>query len=384
MESQPPIVIAGAGIAGLTLAAGLARSGPEVIVVERGRSLADAGSGITLWPNALAALDVAGVGDAVRAAGGTVSSGGVRRPDGSWIRAADPLVVEAALGEPMITIHRRDLLGILASALDPSALRFGVALESFELSDDGVRVSLGDGSVVHGRGLVGADGIGSVVAATLQQGLGLRYSGYTAWRGVSDFDVSGTEPGETWGPGGEFGFLPLGASSAYWFATENTPERGRNPEGELGHLVTRFGDWHHPIPELLRSSDPSAVLRHDIHDRRALRTWSNGPVIAIGDAAHPMRPHLGQGGCQSIEDGVLLASMLRGRAELAPIFTEFSMRRRRRLAPIIRQSAVVGRVIQGQSAPAALLRRLGSRLPTRLLASNLGKVGGRDAFGAGI
>jgi 2-polyprenyl-6-methoxyphenol hydroxylase-like FAD-dependent oxidoreductase len=85
--------------------------------------------------------------------------------------------------------------------------------------------------------------------------------------------------------------------------------------------VARFGPWHRPIPELLRSTDPSTVLRHDIVDRPALRSWSEGPVIAIGDAAHPMRPHLGQGGCQSIEDGVLLASMITPTTELAPVFT---------------------------------------------------------------
>jgi 2-polyprenyl-6-methoxyphenol hydroxylase-like FAD-dependent oxidoreductase len=384
VETPLPIVIAGAGIAGLTLAAGLARSGPPVLVVERGPGLADAGSGITLWPNALAALDVVGAGAAVRASGGAVSSGGVRRPDGSWIRTVDPALVESALGEPMVTIHRHRLLDILASTLDPSTVRFGVSLESFELSGHGVRASLSDGSVIDARGVVGADGIGSVVAQALQPELAARYSGYTAWRGVSDLDVSGLAPGETWGPGGEFGFLPLGPSRAYWFATQNTAEGGRNPEGELVHLVARFGGWHHPIPELLRSTDPSMVLRHDIVDRPALRSWSTGPVIAIGDAAHPMRPHLGQGGCQSIEDGVLLASMIRTTADLAPVFTEFSKRRMRRLGPIIRQSAMVGRIVQGESASAALLRRVGSYLPTRLVVGNLGHIGGRDAFGAGI
>jgi 2-polyprenyl-6-methoxyphenol hydroxylase-like FAD-dependent oxidoreductase len=384
METTAPIVIAGAGIAGLTLAAGLARSGPPVIVVERGRTLADGGSGITLWPNALAALDVVGAGTAVRAAGAAVSSEGVRRPDGSWIRTVDPVRVESALGEPMITIHRRQLLDILASTLDPSTIRFGVSLESFELSDPGVRASLDDGSAVHARGLIGADGIGSMVARALQPELGLRYSGYTAWRGVADLDVSDTAPGETWGPGGEFGFLPLGPSHAYWFATQNTAEGGRSPEGELDHLVARFGGWHHPIPELLRSTDPSTVLRHDIFDRPALRPWSHGPVLAIGDAAHPMRPHLGQGGCQSIEDGVLLASMIRSTDDLDPVFTEFGARRMRRLGPIIRQSAMVGRVIQGESATAALLRQVGSHLPARLVTGHLGQVGGRDAFGAGI
>jgi 2-polyprenyl-6-methoxyphenol hydroxylase-like FAD-dependent oxidoreductase len=380
MEPQHPIIIAGAGIAGLTLAAGLTRNGRSLLVVERSAGLANQGAGISLWPNALSALDTIGLGDAVRSVGGTVSSGGVRRPDGSWIRNVDTSVVEAALGEPMVAIHRNDLLTILASTLDPSSVRFGASLQSFEVLADGVRVLLGDGSIIDGCALVGADGIGSVVTKELSPDLVLTYTGYTAWRGVADFDVSDFDPSATWGPGSEFGLIPLGADRVYWFATENTAEGARSIEGELNHLLGRFSSWHAPIPDVLRATDPSTVLRHDIHDRSRLRAWSRGPVVVIGDAAHPMRPHLGQGGCQSIEDGAMLATMIGRQSEPASVFAEFYQRRNGRIRPIVRESALVGKVIQGEGPLASLARRLGPRVPLPLMVGRMRAISGRDSF----
>src|SRR5205807_8850936 len=100
-ESRPPIVVAGAGIAGLALAATLTRTGRPVSVFERHAALAETGAGISLWPNALAALDVVGLGAPVREASAPVATGGVQRPDGSWIRRVDRTRLEAALGEPL-------------------------------------------------------------------------------------------------------------------------------------------------------------------------------------------------------------------------------------------------------------------------------------------
>jgi 2-polyprenyl-6-methoxyphenol hydroxylase-like FAD-dependent oxidoreductase len=384
MKQEGPVVIAGAGIAGLVLAVGLSRFGCEAVVYEREEDLASAGAGISLWPNALAALDAIGLGDSVRTAGAPVASGGIQRPDGSWIRVADPSIVKASLGESMVAIHRADLLGVFASRLEIASIRFGVTVSSFASTGGGVKVVLNDGSEVDGCALVGADGIGSVVANELQPGLVQRYSGYTAWRGIADFDVSDVEPSETWGPGGEFGFVPIGSHQTYWFATEVTPEAGRGLKGELARLFDHFGTWHTPIPELLEATKESAVLRHDIYDRDLLKSWSRGPVIAIGDAAHPMRPHLGQGGCQSIEDGVLLAATVNSQSNLSDAFVEFARKRERRIRPIIRQSAVVGKVIHGEGPLTSVVRELGSRLPMRLIVGNLRKVGGRESFNAGI
>lgn len=101
--------------------------------------------------------------------------------------------------------------------------------------------------------------------------------------------------------------------------------------------------------------------------------------MVIGDAAHPMRPHMGQGGCQAIEDGVL-ASSLGPNSDVASAFAEFAQKRSPRVNSIVRQSAVMGRVIQGEGLVASAARLLGRRVPMKLMVRHLSRIGGRSAF----
>lgn len=375
-----PIVVVGAGIGGLSVAAALERVGCEVVVLERRTTIAEVGAGISLWPSTLAALDVLGVGDQVRAAGGAVASGGVRRPDGTWLTRVYSGLAEARMGEPMIALLRADLIATLAAQLESTTLRVSATVDDFELRGDHVRVLLSDGTFVTCGGLIGADGITSTIARTLHFDLRPHYAGYTAWRGIADLAIGDHVPSETWGPGGEFGFIPLGDERMYWFATQNTSEGGRNTEGELDYLKVRFAKWHQPIPSILATSRPELVLRHDIYDRAELRHWSNGPVTLIGDAAHPMRPHLGQGGCQAIEDAVVLADALTEFSEPSVAFQAYEAARRRRTSQIVAASRSLGRVIQSQHRFAIHVQRLLTAVPTSLALRQMAKVGGYQAF----
>jgi len=268
---------------------------------------------------------------------------------------------------------------ILASHVPDDALRFDNEVNRFEVGD-GVLAHLADGSAVKGRAIVGADGISSTIARWLDPGLSLSYSGYTAWRGIAPVSTSDILPSETWGTGCEFGFVPIGPDRTYWFATENVAEGLSSPEGERQHLLEKFGHWHDPIPSLVGSTSELDVLRHDIYDRTSVSNWSDGPVVVIGDAAHPMRPHMGQGGCQAIEDGVLLAMRLDPDSNAASVFSAFARERARRVRFIVRQSAMMGRVIQGEGWAASTARQLGARMPMGIMIRNLSQVGSRAAF----
>ncbi len=90
----------------------------------------------------------------------------------------------------------------------------------------------------------------------------------------------------------------------YCYATANAAE-GADDRG-LPELLERFGSWHDPIPALLEAADPDAVLRLDIYELPPLRSYAKGNVVLVGDAAHAMTPDLGQGGCQALEDAVVL------------------------------------------------------------------------------
>ncbi|MCR1782650.1 FAD-dependent monooxygenase [Nocardioides carbamazepini] len=370
MSDGPELVIAGAGISGLALAAGLAHAGTplRVRLLDERPGLGSSGGAITLWPAALAALDRIGVGTEVRAAGHPVGAGTIRSRTGRTLRSLDPARTAAALGESPLAVRRGPLIELLHARIAPGRVAFDSAVHSYERIDGGVRVRTSHGTL-DARALVGADGYRSQVARTLHPGLGERYAGYPAWRGLTR--VPGLEAVQLWGARQEFGVVPLGDGLAYWFATVREPAEGAAVD-ELAHLAEAFRGWPEPVARVLAGTDPQAVGRNDVMDRQPLRRWHDGPVVVIGDAAHPMRPHLGQGGCQALVDAALLASLLAD-GSLEDAFAAFEARRRRTTRRVVVASRAAARAVE---APAAV-HRLSALVPDAVLLRALGAISGR-------
>ena len=369
-----PLVIAGAGIAGLALAAGLQRTEtatPYLLLDER-PELGSTGGGITLWPNAIAALDEIGVGDDVRRAGHQLGAGTIRTRRGRVLRSLDLEQSAAALGGPLVAVRRGDLIDILHAQIKPGSVRLGVAVRGYGHDHDGVQV-LTDGDPIEASALVGADGYRSEIARALHPGLPERYAGYPAWRGIAD--VGGFEPVQIWGAHQEFGVVPLGDDASYWFATVREPA-GATAQDEVAHLQTAFSGWPDPVPEVLGATDPSAVTRNDVMDRALPDRWTDGRVVVIGDAAHAMRPHLGQGGCQALVDAAVLARLLRQADSPAAAFTAFESLRRGPVERVVALSRAAGRAINVPSG----LHRVSRLLPDAVMLRTLAKVGGTGAF----
>lgn len=374
------ILVIGAGIAGLATAVALQRRHYDVSIVEE-RTDTSMGAAISIWPNALAALDELGLGDAIREAGGRVAAGALRWRDGSWLRhpAAEQLI--AALGEPLVVVRRSTLRDILTAAVHAGSIEYG--LRATELADhaDGVQVRLSDQTVRAADAVIGADGIGSMVARQLNGPLTHRYVGYTAWRGIAAYAMDPEVAGGTLGPGVETGHVPVGSDHTYWYATERVPEGRCAPDGELPYLRTKLADWPEPMPSILDATDPAEVLRNDLYDRSQARQWARGPVLLVGDAAHPMRPHLGQGGCQGIEDAAILGAFVDGTEDLPTAFTRFATFRRPRIAALVRESASLGRAINLRPGfLSAFACRAARLVPEALFTRHLASVAGRTAF----
>jgi 2-polyprenyl-6-methoxyphenol hydroxylase-like FAD-dependent oxidoreductase len=333
------IGIAGGGIGGLTLAAALQAQGMDVVVFERQPAIRESGAGISLWPNALAALGAIGWGEPVRAVGRELASGGMRTTDGRSGATFSRRRFVASLGAPLVCIERGELVALLASALSPGTVRTGAEVVGYDVRPAGVRLHLADGSSNDVDALVGADGIHSATAAQMAGPLRLTYSGYTAWRGITEM-VTEPDDDSFWAcleSGHEFGWLPLRRDRMYWFATAWLPEAHVVPEGDRAYLAETFGRLPAPVAELLARTSEHDLIRNDIVDRAPLAQVCAGPVALIGDAAHPMRPHLGQGGCQAIEDAVALSRLL---AVHDPVkaFGHYGDQRRRRTARIVELS----------------------------------------------
>ena len=374
------IIVVGAGIAGLAAAVALRAADHEVTVLEQRTDLSS-GMGISIWPNALAALDEIGLGDVVREAGGRVTAGAIRWRDGRWLRRPNAQRIVTALGEPLVVVRRSVLTDILRGALPPGTVQTGSTATAVTIGPSSVRVALSDGEVRMADAVIGADGVNSLVAATLNGPLWSRYVGYTAWRGVAEHRLDPELAGETFGAGVEVGHVPLGPDHTYWFATERAPEGGRSPGGEHHHLSGMLAGWADPIPELIAATAPENLIRNDLYDRKQPEHWCRGPAVIVGDAAHPMRPHLGQGGCQGIEDAAILARCVALAPDPATAFARFAAFRRRRVRTLVLESATIGRIVNLR--PAALsgaASRASALIPERVVSRHLASIAARSAF----
>jgi 2-polyprenyl-6-methoxyphenol hydroxylase-like FAD-dependent oxidoreductase len=374
------IVIIGAGIAGLATAVALQQRDYDVSVIEE-RTDTSTGAAIGIWPNALAALDNLGLGDAVREAGGRITAGALRWRDGSWLRHPAPETLVAVLGEPLVVVQRSTLRDILTAAVRHGTVEYGLAAEGLHAGADGMQIKLSDATVRHADAVIGADGTGSMVAHLLNGPLRHRYAGYTAWRGIARYAMDPELAGETLGPGVETGHAPAGPDLTYWYTTERAPEGRLSPDGELPYLRAELAGWPEPIPSILAATAEVDVLRNDLYDRSRARHWARGAVVLVGDAAHPMRPHLGQGGCQGIEDAAILGAFVERTADLPTAFAQFATFRLPRITSLVRESALIGRVINLRPAfLSAAASRATGLVPEPLFTRHLAAVAARSAF----
>jgi len=377
----------GAGIGGLTAAVALRRQGWDVTILERARALEPVGAGLGLGPNALHALDAIGLGDEVRRFSAIQGHGGLRRPGGGWLVRTDLGGLAARFGDPQHVALRADVVGLLAGRLPAGALRTGVTVTGVDAGDEDrkarVRTSEGD---LDAELVVAADGIGSRIRAQLfPDHPGPRYSGFTTWRFVAPAlppGASRAEPAETWGRGEVFGVLPLadgpGQGSVYCYASAPAPPGVRHDD-EASELKRRFGRWHDPTPGLIGMVSADHVLHDDVYwIADPLPAYHRGRVALLGDAAHAMTPHLGQGACQAIEDAVVLASVVGPETagdgpapahDTAQDLAAYTSARMRRTRMVVDGSYRATRLSGMTSRPATALRNTGIRLAGRLAPS---------------
>jgi salicylate hydroxylase len=343
MQSRPEVVIVGGGIGGLFTAAALIAEGLRVSVYEQAPALGEIGAGVYLTPNSVRHLERVGLGPAVERWGARVGSESrYFRHDGAPI--APVQVTDSAGWNATFGMHRADLVDMLAKALPPGVVHTGHRATRFEQQGERARVSFANGETAEADVVIAADGIHSELRHYAAPPSRPVFHGSVAYRGLVPRERAPDWPAARWemwlGPGKHFLTYPVRAGELINYVgfvpADQEMKESWSAAGDPDALRSEFAGWDPRIGSLLRQVD--STFRWALYDREPLPGWTRGRLTLLGDAAHPMLPHLGQGANQSIEDGIALATIVaRADRQTAPAaLLAYERLRRERVAQVQR------------------------------------------------
>jgi 2-polyprenyl-6-methoxyphenol hydroxylase-like FAD-dependent oxidoreductase len=348
-------LIVGAGIGGLAAGLALQRAGWKVRIFERAAAARELGFALGLAPNALRALDELGVADAVMAHAATADSlsratGGrlaveIRRPDGRALRKLALHRDELAGATLPAIVMRPALHAALLGAVGAGTIQPDSDAVGFD--DDGTHaiLHLADGSIARGDVLIGADGVASIIRRQLHpHEAPPRPSGYFALRGASPAVslMEGRQFIAYFGSGIEVGVVQASETMVYWYISLLADEV-KCGSLDVGSVFQRFTSAFDR--RFLAIARTAVDMRLDeLFVREPLSRWGAGLVTLLGDAAHPMLPHTGQGAAQALEDAVTLGRTLATSGNRMSALREYERRRAGAAAQVVRMGPRIARL----------------------------------------
>ena len=307
------------------------------MVFEQAAALGEIGAGLTIFPNSLRQLERMGLGEALAAVGAKIGDGSeYYRADGTVVGSM--LMTNSSGWNGIYGMHRADLLNVLAASLPPATIRTGHVCIGFEQDAAAARLKFANGETAEADVVIAADGIHSALQKYVVEPTPPEYSGVRAYRGlIPRQKLPGwrQEAQQVWmGDGKHFMVYPVRSGRLLNYVgfvpSKNATTESWSAVGDRDELASSFDGWDPRVVRLLEAVE--SCFWWGLYDRMPLASWTKGRLALLGDAAHAMLPHLGQGANQAIEDGVALAVLLQGRdpAEVPDIVQQYEKLRRAR------------------------------------------------------
>ena len=340
------VLIAGAGIGGLTAALALLKRGIDVDVYEQAAELKEVGAGVQLSANGTRVLHLLGVGDTLRA----LSCEAVGKEVRLWSTGETWKLFDlgaesiARYGHPYLTVYRPDLLSVLADAVrreKPDAIHLGAKITGFTQSADQVKLDWATGDA-----LIGADGVHSSIRQALFGADQPTFTGNIAWRGIAPMEKLPERMkrlvGTNWiGPGGHIVHYPLRGGTLMNFVGLRERSDWRieswSTKGSTEEVLADFRGWNEDVQILIRNL--AMPYKWAMMVREPMPKWSVGRVTLLGDACHSMLPMLAQGAVMAIEDGYIVARCLAETPDVPAALTRYEAARRERTRKVVEGSA---------------------------------------------
>lgn len=348
----PTVAIVGGGIGGLAAALALVRRGIDVEVYEQAPEPRELGAGVQISANGTRILYALGLKEALENVQVLPAGKAIRlwNTGQSWKLFDLGMESVERYGFPYLTLHRGDLHGVIARALErakPGAIHLDRRCVSLSQSPDHVELRFADGASVTTKLVVGADGVHSMVRANLFGAVKPQFCGITAWRGVVPMErvppsISRTIATNWIGPGSHVVHYPLRAGTLLNFVgvTERADwtVEGWNLRGTTAEALDDFPGWHADVHALIRNID--VPYKWALALRPTMDAWSNGRCTLLGDACHPMVPFLAQGAVMALEDACVLARCLeKYPTDHETAFARYEAARRERANKVVNGSA---------------------------------------------
>jgi salicylate hydroxylase len=345
------ILIAGAGIGGLTAALACLRRGFDVEVYEQASELKEVGAGLQLSANGNCVLYELGLESELQRLSCEATGKEIRLWNTGETWKLFDLGAEsvARYGYPYFTVYRPDLLQVLIDAvraIKPDAVRLNVRCESFEQDASGVTLRFEGGATAKGDALIGADGVHSKIRQALFGKDKPEFTGLIAWRGVIPMDRlpehMRRKVGTNWvGPGGHVVNYALNAGRLMNFVgireRSDWQVESWNQPGTREECATDFVGWNDDIQRMIQAID--VPYKWALMTRAPLKQWSVGRVSLLGDACHSTLPFLAQGAVMSIEDGFILARAMDAYADIPVALQRYEAARLERTTRIVEGAA---------------------------------------------
>ena len=345
--AKPHVLIAGAGIGGITAALALIGRGFPVDIYEQAAELGELGAGVQIAPNGSRVLCELGLEQAMAAIASIPAGKEVRLFSTGQAWKLQDLGAEAMTryAAPYWMVHRGDFHRVLANALlerAPASLHVGARVTGFEQNATGVTLLLSNGQRVSGEVLIGADGVHSQIRRTLFGEGRATFTGFMAWRGVVPTERLPERLrrpfGVNWiGPHGHVVTYPLRRGELLNFVTAIERDDWRveswSERGTVAECRRDFSRWHGDVQEIIGCID--IPYKWALLGREPLTRWSEGRVSLLGDACHPTLPFLAQGANMALEDGLILTRCLEAAADVPAALQRYDRARVERTARIV-------------------------------------------------